>query len=153
MANWHLLRNEETHGPYPEEQLREWIRSGNVVASDKVAREGDSTWVSVDMVPEFAAELAAAPAQAAAASSTAAPAGAATGAKKDKLVAGILAILLGGLGVHHFYLGSMGRGILYIVLACVGISPILGIIDGILYLTKPDDQFQRNYMNWFCSGD
>lgn len=69
---------------------------------------------------------------------------------KDKMVAGILAILLGGLGIHHFYLGNTQRGIIYIVLACVGVSPILGLIDGIMYLTKPDDVFQRCYLNWFC---
>ena len=69
---------------------------------------------------------------------------------KDKMVSGILAILLGGLGIHHFYLGNTKMGIIYIVLACVGVSPILGLIDGILYLTKPDDVFQRCYMNWFC---
>ena len=72
-------------------------------------------------------------------------------APKDKMVAGILAILLGALGIHHFYLGNTKMGIIYIVLACVGVSPILGLVDGILYLTKPDDVFQRCYMNWFCS--
>jgi TM2 domain-containing membrane protein YozV len=69
---------------------------------------------------------------------------------KDKMVAGILAILLGGLGIHHFYLGNSKMGIIYIALACVGVSPILGLIDGIMYLTKPEDVFQRCYMNWFC---
>lgn len=73
-------------------------------------------------------------------------------APKDKTVAGILAILLGGIGVHQFYLGNSGRGILYIVLAFVGVSPILGLIDGIMYLTKPEADFQANYKNWFCGG-
>jgi TM2 domain-containing membrane protein YozV len=71
-------------------------------------------------------------------------------APKDKMVAGILAILLGGLGIHHFYLGNTTRGIIYIVLMFVGVSPILGLIDGIMFLTKPDDVFQRCYLNWFC---
>ena len=71
-------------------------------------------------------------------------------APKDKMVAGILAILLGGIGVHHFYLGNTTRGIIYIALAFVGVSPILGLIDGIMFLTKPEDVFQRNYLNWFC---
>ncbi len=73
-------------------------------------------------------------------------------APKDKTVAGILAILLGGIGVHQFYLGNTTRGIIYIVLMFVGVSPILGLVDGIMYLTKPEDVFQRNYLNWFC-GD
>ena len=72
--------------------------------------------------------------------------------KKDKTTAAILAIILGGLGIHHFYLGNTTMGIIYIVLSCVGVGPILGLVDGILYLTKPDDVFQRNYKNWFCGG-
>jgi TM2 domain-containing membrane protein YozV len=75
------------------------------------------------------------------------------GPPKDKTVAGILAILLGSLGIHQFYLGNTTRGIIYILLGCVAVSPILGIVDGIMYLTKTDEQFQRNYLNWFCGGN
>jgi TM2 domain-containing membrane protein YozV len=72
---------------------------------------------------------------------------------KDKTVAAILAILLGGLGIHHFYLGNTNRGIIYILLGCVGVSPILGVVDGIMYLIKPEDVFQRCYFNWFCAEE
>jgi TM2 domain-containing membrane protein YozV len=148
MANWYLLRNGATNGPYPEEQVREWVRAGQIAPDEKLNREGDPNWLSLDMIPEFAADRPATPAGVvyAPATPTAAP------GAKDKMVAGILAILLGGLGIHHFYLGNTTTGIIYIVLACVGVSPILGLVDGIVYLTKPDDQFQRNYKNWFCSG-
>lgn len=71
-------------------------------------------------------------------------------AVKDKTVAGILAILLGCFGVHHFYLGNTGRGVLYLLLCWTGIPSVLGIVDGIMYLTKPEDVFQRCYLNWFC---
>lgn len=70
--------------------------------------------------------------------------------KKDRKVASILAILLGGVGVQHFYLGNRQRGLIYVLLGLLQVSPHLGLIDGITYLTKPDDVFQRNYMNWFC---
>ncbi|WP_040214780.1 TM2 domain-containing protein [Clostridium polynesiense] len=55
---------------------------------------------------------------------------------KSKMVAGILGLLLGGLGVHRFYLGYMGIGILQLVLTFVtcGISSIWGFIEGILIL-------------------
>lgn len=64
---------------------------------------------------------------------------------KDKVVAGILAIMLGGLGLHKFYLGQTGQGILYLCFFWTGIPAILGLIEGILYLTKSDEEFQKRY--------
>ena len=154
MANWYLFRDSQTHGPYAEEQVKEWIRTGQVLAADKLCREGDQNWSSADMLPEFAGEAAKAPPPPPVAAPYAMPGAGPTlppGAK-DRTVAGVLAILLGSLGIHHFYLGNTGIGVLYILLGCVGISPVLGLVDGIIYLTKPEDQFQRNYRNWFCSG-
>lgn len=143
MSNWYLLRNGQTHGPYPEEEVRAWVRAGHIAPDEKLNREGDANWLSLDMIPEFAKDRATTP-----------PWEVAYGPnpRKDKMVAGVLAILLGSLGIHHFYLGNTTIGIVYIILTCLGVSPILGIIDGIIYLTKPEDQFQRNYHNWFCSG-
>jgi len=54
MANWYLLRNGQTLGPYPEETIREWIKSGQIGAEERLNREGDPNWLSVDMIPEFA---------------------------------------------------------------------------------------------------
>ena len=59
---------------------------------------------------------------------------------KSKLVAGLLGILLGGLGVHNFYLGFTGKAwaqLLISVLSCgvlSAISSIWGLIEGILIL-------------------
>lgn len=55
---------------------------------------------------------------------------------KDKNVAGILALFLGAFGVHRFYLGQTGLGILYAVFM-TGISTILGIIDAIVFFHGP----------------
>jgi TM2 domain-containing membrane protein YozV/ribosomal protein L40E len=59
-----------------------------------------------------------------------------TGPGKSKIVAGILGILLGGLGIHRFYLGYTGIGILQIVVTfCTcGLGSLWGIIEGILIL-------------------
>ncbi len=58
------------------------------------------------------------------------------GEQKSKLTAGLLGILLGGLGIHNFYLGYVGKGIAQIVLSfCFGIGYIWGLIEGILILT------------------
>ena len=59
-----------------------------------------------------------------------------TGEQKSKLVAGLLAIFLGGLGIHNFYLGENGKGIAHILLSILcGIGAIWGLIDGIMILT------------------
>ena len=58
-------------------------------------------------------------------------------AQKSRIAAGILGILLGGLGLHRFYLGYVGIGIVQIVVTIVtfGIGSIWGLIEGILILT------------------
>ncbi len=75
------------------------------------------------------------------------------GAEK-KIVAGICGILLGGLGVHKFILGYTKEGIIQIVLFLLcGIGAIIGLIEGIIYLTKSDEEFVKTYIankkGWF----
>lgn len=54
---------------------------------------------------------------------------------KSRIAAGLLGILLGGLGVHNFYLGFTGKGIAQIVLSLFcGIGAIWGLIEGIMIL-------------------
>lgn len=75
------------------------------------------------------------------------------GAEK-KVPAGVLGILLGGLGIHKFYLGYTTEGILQILLslAC-GLGALIGLIEGIIYLTKSDEDFVKIYITskkgWF----
>ena len=64
---------------------------------------------------------------------------------KNKTVAGILAILLGGIGVHKFYLGRIGQGILYLAFCWTGIPAIIGFIEGIIYLCSNDENFQLKH--------
>ena len=53
---------------------------------------------------------------------------------KNRVAAAILAIFLGDLGIHKFYMGKIGQGILYLVFCWTGIPAIVGIIEGIIYL-------------------
>jgi TM2 domain-containing membrane protein YozV len=53
-------------------------------------------------------------------------------APKQKMIAGILAILLGGLGVHSFYLGNTKKGIIQILSNLVCLGGLWGIVDGIM---------------------
>lgn len=62
--------------------------------------------------------------------------------EKSKIAAGILGILLGGLGVHRFYLGYIGIGIAQIIVTLItfGFGAIWGLIEGILILTGTINQ-------------
>ena len=61
---------------------------------------------------------------------------------KSKLAAGLLGILLGGFGVHRFYLGYVGLGIAQIAVTIItcGAGAIWGFIEGILILTGTIDK-------------
>lgn len=78
----------------------------------------------------------------------------AMGADK-KIVAGICAILLGWLGVHKFILGYTTEGVIMLVLGILtcGLTNIIGIVEGVIYLTKSDEEFVRTYIQnkkgWF----
>ena len=60
---------------------------------------------------------------------------------KSRTTAGILGILLGTFGVHKFYMGKVGAGIVYLLLWWTGLPLIAGIIEGIIYLVEDDRAF------------
>ena len=72
--------------------------------------------------------------------------------ESKRVLAGVLAILLGGFGVHRFVLGDPLGGFLRILL-CFGFSGLIGLIEGIIYLTKSDAEFVQMYQvdkkGWF----
>lgn len=63
---------------------------------------------------------------------------------KSNVAAGILGILLGGLGVHKFYNGQIGLGVVYLLFCWTGIPGIIGFIEGIMYLCDADG-YNRKY--------
>ena len=74
-------------------------------------------------------------------------AGGTVGRGKNKIVAGLLGLLLGGFGVHHFYLGSAMAGVICIAatwLTC-GLGGILPLIEAIMLLVMSDADFDRRY--------
>ena len=78
---------------------------------------------------------------------------------KDKLVAGLLAIFLGTLGIHKFYLGYTKSGVIMLLVSLftfgIGatVMAVIALIEGILYLTKSDAEFYQTYVQnnkeWF----
>jgi TM2 domain-containing membrane protein YozV len=63
------------------------------------------------------------------------------GVPKSRITAGILALLLGGLGVHKFYLGKIGLGIVYILFCWTFVPAIIAFVEGIIYLVQDDKTF------------
>jgi TM2 domain-containing membrane protein YozV len=64
---------------------------------------------------------------------------------KSRTTAAVLAIFLGGLGIHRFYLGDTGLGLIYLLFSWTLIPALVGLIEGIVFLTKSDEDFARQY--------
>ncbi|WP_297760652.1 TM2 domain-containing protein [uncultured Muriicola sp.] len=81
------------------------------------------------------------------------------GGDNKKILAGILGILFGSLGVHKFILGYNKEGIILLAITLLGyattcivvgafffwIPGLIGLIEGIIYLTKSDEEFYNTY--------
>lgn len=76
------------------------------------------------------------------------------GAEK-KVMAGVLGIVAGGFGVHKFILGYTTEGLIQLAITFItcGIGGLIGTVEGIIYLTKSDEEFVRTYIQnkkgWF----
>lgn len=80
-------------------------------------------------------------------------------AASKKIAAGICALLLGSLGIHKFILGYTTEGIIMLLVTLLTcgfgaiVSWVIGLIEGITYLTKTDEEFMETYINnkkgWF----
>jgi len=137
------------YGPVNGEQIRHWLAENRLHAQTLVQTEGAMDWKPLHSFAEFAAGVNAVPPPIAATSSRA----------SNKIAAGVCGILLGAFGIHKFILGYTGAGLVMLlvtVLSCFTLSPlmhIIGLIEGIIYLCKPDEEFVRIYMDgrkeWF----
>ncbi|HEX5271477.1 MAG TPA: TM2 domain-containing protein, partial [Gemmataceae bacterium] len=82
-----------------------------------------------------------------------------TEANSKKVAAGLCGVLIGGLGVHKFILGYTTAGVIMLLVTLLTcgvaypITHIIGMVEGIIYLTKSDEEFRRIYMEgkkeWF----
>jgi TM2 domain-containing membrane protein YozV len=146
----------QQYGPVNSDQIRRWIAENRVRPETLVQAEGSTDWKPLAAFTEFATEtvpptitpLSAPP-----------PISIPNPRASNKVPAGICGIILGALGVHKFILGYTGAGIIMLlitVLSCGTLYPvmhIIGLIEGILYLAKPDDEFVHTYVDnrkeWF----
>ena len=67
--------------------------------------------------------------------------------ENKKILAGVLAIMLGGFGVHKFILGYTKEGVLQILMSffSCGLAGVIPFVEGIIYLTKSDEEFYQIY--------
>ena len=153
------------YGPVSADQIRQWIREGRANANTQVQAAGDPDWKTIASVPELADALAALSAP----PTMAPPLTGGANRASNKIAAGLCGILLGGLGVHKFILGYTNAGIIMLagtlggtVLSIVtcGITffipmaiYVIGLVEGIIYLSKSDEEFVRLYVDgrreWF----
>jgi TM2 domain-containing membrane protein YozV len=154
---YHIIGSDgRQYGPVRIEQLREWMQQGRVTLQTKVRPDAGGDWQPLAGLPEFS-NFAAAPPMASGSPAVAPPSSA--DRASTKLAAGLCGILLGSLGIHKFILGYTGAGLIMLlvsVLTCGFAWPviaIIGLIEGILYLTKSDEEFVRTYVDgrkeWF----
>lgn len=153
------------YGPVTAEQIRQWVGEGRANGASRIQPVDGTEWTTLAMTPEFASLF-----NPPGTPPLTTPPRADTAARaSNKLAAGICGILLGGFGVHKFLLGYTNAGI--VMLACTlggwvltlvscGITffvpmaiSIIGLVEGIIYLTKSDEEFVRLYVDgrkeWF----
>jgi TM2 domain-containing membrane protein YozV len=144
--------NGQQYGPVGAEEIRRWIAENRVNAQTLVQTEARPDWMPLGSLPEFASELKPVP-------PTIAPPSPGASRASNKIPAGVCGILLGSLGVHKFILGYTGAGLVMLlvtVLTCgigAAVMHIIGLIEGIVYLCKSDEDFVRIYVDgrkeWF----
>ena len=167
MAEYFIAFNDQQHGPFPAHELpSRGLRHESLVWTD-----GMGDWQRADTIAELIPLLPGrqpppppvgwpAPAQPPFAPYAAAyPVPVYNPTNNNRVAAGVCGILLGGLGVHKFILGRVGAGMIMLlvsVLTCGiawGVMHLIGLIEGIVYLCKSDEEFHQAYVveqrSWF----
>lgn len=72
--------------------------------------------------------------------------------KKSRVTAAVLAFLLGAIGVHRFYLGQTGKGLLYLLFCWTGIPSIVAFVDFIVWIIGNDADFDVKYNKETVNG-
>lgn len=148
----------QPYGPVNIDQIRRWMAEGRVRPETLVQAEGSTDWKPLTAFSELAGEWNSVPPTITPPSAPP-PILASNPRASNKVPAGICGIILGAFGVHKFVLGYTGAGIIMLlitVLSCGILYPvmhIIGLVEGIIYLAKPDDEFVSTYVDgrkeWF----
>ncbi|MGH7127279.1 MAG: GYF domain-containing protein [Planctomycetaceae bacterium] len=160
MANeWFYAQGQQEAGPVSLWEVRELAKDGTLKSTDLVWTEGMAEWDRASRVSELADLYPTPPPPPPVTTPPTATPPPFEQAAGKKVAAGICGILLGALGIHKFILGYPIPGVIMLVVSLVScgylaIVPfIIGIVEGILYLTKSDEEFYHTYMvnrrEWF----
>ena len=146
-------------GPVTAEQLREWITAGRANGHTLAQADGGTEWKPLSSFPEFVDVLGARASAAAPPPFLNQPSPAIVSKASNKLAAGICGILVGSFGVHKFVLGYTTSGLIMLLVTLLTcgfggiVMHVIGLIEGIIYLTKSDEEFVRIYVDgrkeWF----
>jgi TM2 domain-containing membrane protein YozV len=162
-TEWFYAHGDARRGPVSEDQLKALAADGRLRADDLVWQAGMAAWAPAATVPGLLPPPAsgappplpyeARPPVVAAVDPVQSE------AQSKKIAAAICAILIGSLGVHKFILGNTTAGLimLLVTLLTCGIGGlvmhVIGIAEGIIYLTKSDADFYQTYVveqkGWF----
>lgn len=72
---------------------------------------------------------------------------------KSRGVAGLLALILGGIGLHYFYMGKTNAGVLFLLVAILScgafgvVTHVISIIQGVLFFTSSQEEFESRWVN------
>ena len=66
----------------------------------------------------------------------------------NQVAAGVLSILLGDIGVGHFYTGQTLRGVLDILFCWTGVPAIIGLVEGIIWLCDSEEAWSERVAKW-----
>ena len=140
------------YGPVNADDIRRWQAENRVNAQTLIQTEGAVEWKPLSAFPEFSGDTKSVP-------PIIAPPPPIASRASNKIPAGICGILLGPLGIHKFILGYTGAGVIMLLLSllsCFMLWPVMhliGLIEGIIYLTKSDEEFVHVYVDghheWF----
>jgi TM2 domain-containing membrane protein YozV len=150
----------QQYGPVSAEQIRRWLAENRVRGDTLIQVEGSPDWKPLDSIPELAAEIKNVPPPLSGTPPPLTPQQSPLSTKaSNKLPAGICGILLGGFGVHKFILGYTGAGMIMLLVSILTcglayfVMHVIGLVEGIIYLTKSDEEFVRTYVDgrkeWF----
>lgn len=167
---WYYSIGDERHGPSTLLELRRLVTDGQLVANDLVWNNGFDDWVPLIDVPDLAGSLPTLTAKVEPVSAPATPSGSfcfacgsptdpraeicpkcgvrqkhSASSGKDRVTAALLALFLGGLGAHHFYLGNTFVGVIYVLFFWTFIPAIVAFVEGIVFLCMSDSNFQKRY--------
>src|SRR5947209_5076225 len=135
-AVYSVFDNGATYGPHSEADLYSMMREHRISQRAQVIAQGWDQWYPIDRVvrlPPAPRPRSRGPQYR-------------PGMETNRVLAGVLALLLGGLGIHKFVLGYVGAGILQICLSFLfGVGALIGFIEGIVYLSKSEEQFFYEY--------